>query len=87
MLRSQAHKEYETIKVDLVAFNAFNFQVADEAFSDEEIETHFLAYRDRVKGKGIEFGYHQPASVMAEYIKIDLETVAENVHVRAATLE
>lgn len=87
VLRSQAQKEYETIKVDLVAFNASTFQVGDEAFSDEEIEAHFLAYRDHVKGKGLEFGYHQPARVMAEYLKIDLETVAENVRVREATLE
>ena len=87
VLRSQAQKEYETVEVDLVAFNASTFQIPDEAFADEEIEAHFLTYRDRQKGKGVEFGYHQPARVMAEYLKIDLETVAANVRVRESTLE
>lgn len=86
-LRAQAQKELETIKVDLVSFNARTFEIPDEAFSEDEIQAHFMAYRDKEQGKGLEFGYHQPPRVKAEYFKIDLQKVADHVRVRESTLE
>lgn len=86
-IRLQARNELEKVKINVVAVRAGAYSVFNESFSEEEIQAHFDEYRDREKGRGMNFGYFHPASVKVEYFKIDVDKVAANIPIGERTLE
>lgn len=53
-------------------------------FSEQEIKAHFEKYRDRERGKGLDFGYRIAESVRVQYLRIDKEALAGAVGVANA---
>jgi len=75
-VRIVARDELEKVKVKLVSLNAASFNDPQETFTEEQLREHFEKYRGEKAGKGVRFGYFQPAEIKVQYFKIDAAKVA-----------
>ncbi len=86
-IRTMAEQELEKATVNLVSLKAADFVNDEETVTDADIQAHFQEYRETQPGPGIQFGYYRPARVKVQYLKVDIDKVAENVVLREQTLE
>lgn len=86
-VRRAAREEMEKISIRAVTLRASDFVVESADFSDAEITEHFDRFKARDAGVGLTFGYRVAARVQSQYIKIDLDKIAEQIHIGESTLE
>ena len=92
-IRTAARDELEQVEVRAALIPAVAFrakQGTEEEYqpTEEELQVHFEAYRDKEPGRGgIEFGYHLPSSVRIQYIKIARGVVEEHLRLKEETIE
>lgn len=86
-VRLAARNELEAVKVNLVVLKASTFINPDETIPEDRVKAQFEKYRNEQDKGGLEFGYMQPAAVNVQYIKIDVNGVANQTRVRERTLE
>ena len=86
-VRRAARDELEKVSIQAVALRASDFIDQSAEFDDAEITEFFERFKARDAGAGLAFGYRVPARVQAQYIKIDLNKIAEQIHIGESTLE
>lgn len=80
-LMSAARDALETVTIRAVLLPAEAFVDENRPFSDAEIQSHFDQFRDKERGKGLNFGYFRPPSLQVQYIEIDRRQIASAIGV------
>ncbi len=86
-VRRAAVDEMERVSIQAVALRATDFVEESAEFDDAEIAELFEQFKARDAGAGLTFGYRVPARVQPQYIKIDLDKIADQIHIGESTLE
>lgn len=86
-VRRAARDEMEKVSIQAVALRASDFVDQSAEFDDAEITEFFERFKARDAGAGLTFGYRVPARVQAQYIKIDLNKIADQIRIGESTLE
>jgi len=77
----------EQVRIDLVALKAEAFVDQDAAITEAELKDFFQKYREQKRGDGLTFGYFQEPRVRAQYVRIDLDKVKQDLRIGESTLE
>ncbi len=86
-IRVAARDANEKVTVNLVPISVGPFVDEEAPLNEAELESLFSKYRDQEPGTGMNFGYYLPQRVKAEFIKIGLERIKENLPISETTLE
>ncbi len=74
-----ARNALETVALRVVALPAQLFVDESLEFSEEEIKAHFAKYREKERGKGLNFGYYQHPALRVQYVKIDRAAISDGI--------
>jgi hypothetical protein len=80
-LRRYVRDTRAQVKVKVLKLDAERFVELIDEPSDEELEKHFLEFRERPPGGGLNFGYLIPDRVRVEYLMADASKFADEIKV------
>ncbi len=80
-IRNIARISLDKARIRAVVLPAAMFVNQAQEFPEKEVADHFEKYRDRERGKGLEFGYRVPQSVRVQYLMIGRDAVAATIGV------
>jgi len=78
---SAAETHLKKVRVNAVALPAKTFEKPEAEFTEEQIQEQYEKHRTAEPGPGLQFGYYVPPKLKIQYVKIDVEKLAEVVRV------
>lgn len=74
-----ARNALEAVSMRAVVLPAEMFVDDSLEFTEEEIKAQFERFRDKERGKGLNFGYYQPTALKVQYIEVDRQAIADGI--------
>ena len=80
-LLSASRRCLEKVRLNAVVLPAAAFQPEEATFTQAELDAQFNKYKSRERMAGLGFGYFVPSAIKLQYVKIDRDELAGQLHV------